>query len=345
MQNLTLKDIAKKLDLSISTVSKALKDYPDVSWTTKKRVLEYTEKINFKPNAQASFLRTQKTKIIGVIVPTIIHHFFSNIVEGIILMAEKGGYMVITLCTEESFEKEKKLVKELLQQNVDGIFISISRDTRDISHLQEVINRGTTLIVFDRISKFLSCSNVIINDREAAYQATKHLIDQGCTSIAHFRGGLLPQIAVDRYLGYRKALEDHDIEYRKELVEICQNASEKEGYNNAKKLYDSKIKFDGLFTISDLTAAGAIRFYQKKNIRIPQDIAIVGFSNWKLSSLTTPTISSIDQSGQLIGEEVMRLFLKEIKKHQNNEKIIFQTSIIPSKLIVRESSTRKRFIK
>tara|TARA_A100000164_G_scaffold298145_1_gene272581 strand:+ start:8539 stop:9576 length:1038 start_codon:yes stop_codon:yes gene_type:complete len=345
MQNLKLKDIAEKLDLSISTVSKALKDYPDVKKTTKKKVLKYTKKVNFKPNAQASFLRTQKTKIIGVIVPTIIHHFYSKIVEGIILIAEKTGYMVITRCAEESFEKEKKLVKELMQQNVDGVFISISNYTRETSHLQEVINSKTTLIVFDRISKFLSCSNVMINDRDAAYQATKHLIDQGCNSIAHFRGGLLPQIAVDRYLGYRMALEDHNIKYRKELLEICKNSSEKEGYDNAKKLYDSKIKYDGLFAFSDPTAAGAIRFYQKNNIDIPKDIAIVGFSNWELSSYTTPTISTIDHSSLTIGEEMMRLFLKEITQLQKNEKIIFQNSIIPSKLIVRESSTRKLFIK
>lgn len=187
--------------------------------------------------------------------------------------------MVIIRCSEESLKKGKKLVKELIQQNVDGVFISIANDTRDTSHLKEVINSGTTLIVFDRISKFLSCSNVVINDRYAAYQATKYLINQVCISIAHYRGGLVPQIALDLYLGYRNALENHNIKYRKELIAIYQNASEKEGYDNAKKLFDSKIKYDGFFTFSDPTAAGAIRFYQEKNIHILQDIAIVGFSN------------------------------------------------------------------
>ncbi len=171
---------------------------------------------------------------------------------------------LLSVVLRNPWRKIKKLVKELLQQNVDGVFISIANDTRDTSYLKEVINSGTTLIVFDRISKFLRCSNVVINYRDTAYQATKHLINQGCNSIAHFRGGLVPQIAVDRYLGYRNALENHNIKYLKELVAICQNASEKEGYDNAKKLYDSKIKYDGLFTFSDPTAAGAIRFYQEK---------------------------------------------------------------------------------
>jgi len=341
MNKLTLKDIAQALNISITTVSKALKDYPDVSWSTKKRVIEYSKKMNFKPNVQASYLRTRETKILGVVVPTLIHYFFSNVVEGIVEKAEEAGYMVLVLCTDESEEREKKLVKQLLQQNVDGIFISISHKTRDISHLKEVLENQTVMIVFDRISKFLKCSNVVINDREAGYIATKHLIEQGCQRIAHFRGGLLPQIAIDRYLGYRKALEDHGLEYDKLLVDICENGSEKDGYQSAQKFYRAGLSYDGLFTISDPTAAGAIRFLHKKNIRVPEDIAVVGFSNWQLAALTTPAISTIDQSGFLIGVEAMRLFMVEMEQRRKKEEVTFNTSIIPSKLIVRESSLKK----
>ena len=342
MKNLTLKDIAIALNISITTVSKALKDYPDVSWATKKKVIEYSEKVNFKPNAQASFLRTRRTKILGVIVPTFVHHFFSSVLEGIITSGEEAGYMVITLCSNESEEKEKKLVAALVQQNVDGIFLSISHKTRDITHLKEVQKNGTSLIIFDRTARFLDCSNVVINDRGAAYEATKHLIEQGCKKIAHFRGGLLPQIAIDRFLGYKKALEDHGIEYDKDLIAICENADEIEGYMSAQIFHQSGIEIDGLFAVSDLTATGAIRFFQKVKLRIPEDIAVVGFSNWQFSTLTTPTLSTVDQSGFLMGEEIIRLFLQQMEQLRKKEEITFSTSILPSKLIVRESSKRRK---
>lgn len=341
MKNLTLKDIAEALNISITTVSKALKDYPDISWATKKRVIEYSEKMNFRPNAQASFLRTRQTKILGVIVPTFVHHFFSSVLEGIIIKAEEAGYLVLTLCSNESYEKEKKLVAILLQQNVDAIFLSISRDTRDISHLKDILKNNTSLIVFDKTAKFLDCSNVVINDREAGYQATKHLIEQGCKKIAHFRGGLLPQIAIDRFLGYKKALEEHNIDYNKDLIAICEKANEIEGFNNAQKFHKSGIEIDGLFAVSDLAAIGAIRFFQKQKLRIPEDIAVVGFGNWQLSTLTTPTLSSVDQSGFLMGEEVIRLFLFQMEQKRKKEKVTVSTSIVPSKLIVRESSKKR----
>jgi len=344
MKNLTLKDIAEALNISITTVSKALKNYPDVSWATKNRVISYCEKMNFKPNAQASYLRTRQTKILGVIVPTFVHYFFSSVLEGIITKAEEAGYLVIAHCSNESHEKEKRLVAALMQQNVDGIFLSISHETRDISHLKEIQNQGTTLIVFDKTAKFLNCSNVVINDREAAYLATKHLIEQGCKKIAHFRGALLPQIAIDRFLGYKKALEDHGLDYDKNLISICENANEKEGYKSAQQFYESGVEIDGLFAISDLTAAGAIRFFVKVKMRVPEDIAVVGFSNWQLSTLTTPTLSTVDQSGFRMGEEVIRLFLNQMEQRRKKEEITYNTSIVPSKLIVRESSKKKKRI-
>ena len=174
--NLTLKDIAQALGISITTVSKALKDYKDVNPQTRARVRAYAEQMNFRPNAQASFLRTQKTGLLGLVVPHYRHDFFNTIVETLITQAEEHNYRVVVLCSEESYEKEKKQIRELLQLRVDGIFISVAKNTNDYQHLKQVLNNKTPLILFDRKVKLVPTYQVVNNDQEAAYQATEHLI-------------------------------------------------------------------------------------------------------------------------------------------------------------------------
>jgi len=205
--NLTLKDIAQTLGISIATVSKALKDYDDISPETKKRVKEYAEKVNFKPNVQASFLRTQKTKLLGVIIPELNNDFFNETLKGILSEAEKNKYHVVVLCSKESYEKEVIQINELVQLKVDGIFLSISNKTYKYNHLKEVQQQKIPLILFDRIAKSIPSFRVIIDDQKAAFLATEHLIKQGCKNIAHFRGNLIPQMSIDRFIGYKKALE------------------------------------------------------------------------------------------------------------------------------------------
>ena len=204
MKEVTLKQIAENLGISVTTVSKALKDYSDVSKKTKQLVKDEAKKLQYKPNVFAVNLRTKESKTVGLIIPEVVHHFFSSVINGIIEEAEKKGYLVIILQSNESYKLEKKQVDLLISKRVDGIMMSMANTTVDISHLQEIQRHDIPLVMFDKISKLMPCSKVVINDRKAAYDATKHLIDCGCKHIVHFRGALLPQNSIDRFLGYKK---------------------------------------------------------------------------------------------------------------------------------------------
>lgn len=342
MKPVTLKEIAEILGISITTVSKALKDYPDVSKKTKRLVKETAATLNYKPNAFAVNLRTSESKTIGIIIPEVVHHFFSSVIKGIIAQAEKKGYLVIILQSNESFELEKKQIDLLLSKRVDGILMSLANGTVNFNHLNDIIEADTPLVLFDKIAKVVKCSKVIIDDRKAAYTATKHLIDIGCKKIAHFRGPLLPQNSIDRFLGYKQALTDHNIPYNPSLVYIC-NCSDKsfeEGKESARKLLKDHNDVDGIFINTDLVAIGALTEFNKQGIIVPDDIAVVGFSNWFMSSVISPTLSTIDQPGYDMGKTSFKLLYKEIKQRKKKEPVTFKTVELPTELVVRESSTK-----
>ncbi|MEN8816332.1 MAG: LacI family DNA-binding transcriptional regulator [Nonlabens sp.] len=340
MKPVTLREIANKLNISVTTVSKALKDYPDVSPKTKALVKELASTLNYKPNAFAVNLRTRESKTIGLIIPVIVHHFFSNVIKGIIAQAEKKGYLVIILQSNESYELEKKQIELLMNQRVDGIIMSLANDTVDFKHLVDVINNDKPLVMFDKIAKIVNCSKVIIDDRKAAYDATKHLIDIGCKRIAHFRGSLLPQNSIDRFLGYRKALTDHGISYDPSLVYICEcdEKSFEEGKKNALLLMKEHKDVDGIFINTDLVAIGAISEFNEAGVKIPEDIAIVGFSNWFMSSIISPSLTTIDQPGLKMGKAAFKQLYKEIQSMKKNEPIYYQQIVLKTKLIEREST-------
>ncbi|ARN71960.1 LacI family transcriptional regulator [Nonlabens tegetincola] len=340
MKQVTLREIANKLNISITTVSKALKDYPDVSPKTKSLVKELASTLNYKPNAFAVNLRTRESKTIGLIIPVIVHHFFSNVIKGIVAQAEKKGYLVIILQSNESYELEKKQIDLLMNQRVDGIIISLANGTIEYKHLTDVIKANTPLVMFDKIAKIVNCSKVIIDDRKAAYDATQHLIDIGCRQIAHFRGSLLPQNSIDRFLGYRKALDDNGIKYDPSLVYICEcdDNSFEEGKENARLLMQEHNDVDGIFINTDLVAIGAISEFNDAGIKIPEDIAIVGFSNWFMSSIISPTLSTIDQPGVKMGKAAFKQLYKEIKLKKRNKPVEYQQIVLKTKLIQRDST-------
>ena len=340
MKPVTLKQIAETLGISVTTVSKALKDYPDVSKKTKKLVRELADTLNYKPNAFAVNLRTSESKTIGLVIPEVVHHFFSSVVKGIISQAEKKGYLVIILQSSESYELEKKQIDLLMSQRVDGILISIANGTANFNHINDVIAQDKPVVMFDKIAKIVNCSKVIIDDRKAAYIATKHLIDKGCKKIAHFRGPLLPQNSIDRFLGYKNALEEHGLVYNPSLVYILEDMSFDEGVFFAEKLLKDHNDVDGIFINTDLVAIGAINAFNKKGIKIPEDIAIVGFSNWFMSSVISPTLSTIDQPGYNMGKTAFKLLYKEIKQRKKNKPFEYKTVELPTNLVVRESSNK-----
>ncbi len=342
MKPVTLKQIAEQLNISITTVSKALKDYPDVSPKTKALVNELAKTLNYKPNAFAVNLRTKESKTIGLIIPVIVHHFFSNVIRGIISQAEKKGYLVIILQSNESYELEKKQLDLLMSHRVDGILISLANGTANFSHLNEVIAQDKPLVMFDKIAKIVKCSKVIIDDRKAAYLATQHLIDTGCKRIAHFRGTLLPQNSIDRFLGYKKALLDNNMPYDPSLVYICQcdDMSFEEGKKNAQQLLKDHNDVDGIFINTDLVAIGALTEFNKQGVKVPEDISIVGFSNWFMSSVISPTLTTIDQPGFEMGKVAFKQLYKEMKRIKKNKPVVYKEIVLETALVKRESTKK-----
>ena len=338
MKNITLKEIATTLGISITTVSKALKDYPDVSEKTKKAVKELAQNLNYTPNSFAVNLRTKESKTIGLIIPEVTHHFFSNIIKAIIDAAEKNGYLVIILQSNESLELEKKQVELLINKRVDGILISLSNESNNDSHIQEIINRNIPLVMFDKIAKLSNCSKVVIDDQKAGFDATQHLIDKGCKKIAHIRGPLNPQNSIDRYLGYKKALEKNNIPFDSKLVYTCEKVTFEEGLEFTKQLIEEHPDVDGIFAITDLVAVGAVAYCNEQKIAIPNDIKIIGFSNWFMSQVITPKLSTVEQPSHEMGIAAFDLLLEEMKARKEESEYNPKTIELETQIIVRESS-------
>ncbi|MDD2673549.1 MAG: LacI family DNA-binding transcriptional regulator [Flavobacterium sp.] len=339
MNNITLKEIAAQLGISITTASKALKGYSDVSEKTKNAVIELAQKLNYTPNSFAVNLRTKESKTIGLIIPTLVNDFFSYVIKGILEEAKKRDYLVIILQSNEKLEFEKKQIDLLLNKRVDGILMSLSNETGDFDHIQSIISHDTPLVLFDKIAKLVNCSKVTINDKKAAYDAVCYLIKKGYKKIAHFRGSYIPQNSIDRFLGYKKALEDNNLTYDSSLVFVCENNEDfHDGYENAKKVMNEHPEIDAIFAVTDLVAIGIIKYFNEIGISIPQRIAVLGFSNWFMSSVISPKLSTIDQPGFEIGKRSASILFDEINLKKNNLPIVFQSIELETSIIEREST-------
>ncbi len=341
MNDTKLIDIAAALGISVTTVSKALKGYSDISKTTRSKVLEMAEEMNYRPNSNAVNLRTNETKTIGVIIPATVHHFFSSVLNGILEEAEKRGYLVIILQSNEKYELEKKQIALLLQKRVDGILISLSNETDDFTHINTAIKKNTPVVLFDKIAKIIECSKVVINDKKAAYDAVNYLIKKGYRRIAHFRGSLVPQNSIDRFLGYKKALEDNNIPYDSSLIYMCDHNSDfEDGYANAKLMVEQHKDIDAIFAITDLVAIGIIKYLNEAQIKIPEQIAVFGFSNWFMSTVISPKLTTIDQPGYDIGQRAASILIDEITQTKEHLPIKHQIVELPTTIIERESTLR-----
>lgn len=339
MNNITLKEIAAQLGISITTASKALKGYSDVSEKTKNAVIELAQKLNYTPNSFAVNLRTKESKTIGLIIPTLVNDFFSYVIKGILEEAKKRDYLVIILQSNEKLEFEKKQIDLLLNKRVDGILMSLSNETGDFDHIQSIISHDTPLVLFDKIAKLVNCSKVTINDKKAAYDAVCYLIKKGHKKIAHFRGSYIPQNSIDRFLGYKKALEDNNLTYDSSLVFVCENNEDfHDGYENAKKVMNEHPEIDAIFAVTDLVAIGIIKYFNEIGISIPQRIAVLGFSNWFMSSVISPKLSTIDQPGFEIGKRSASILFDEINLKKNNLPVVFQSIELETSIIEREST-------
>ncbi len=340
MKDITLKEIAATLGISITTVSKALKNYPDVSAKTKQAVIELAQNLHYTPNSFAVNLRTKESKTIGLIIPEVMHHFFSNVINAIIDEAEKNGYLVIILQSNESIELEKKQVDLLINKRVDGIMISLSNETNYDEHIQQIINRKIPFVMFDKITKLAQCSKVVINDQKAAFNAVQHLIDNGCRKIAHIRGPLNPQNSIDRFIGYKKALEKNNIPFDSTLVYTCERVDFQEGSDFTERIITEHPDVDAIFVITDLVAAGVISYCNENKISIPAQVSVMGFSNWFMSQVISPKLSSVDQPSHEMGVASFTILLEEMNCRRDEIPFIPRTIELETSVIVRESSLK-----
>lgn len=332
----TIKDIARELNVSPSTVSRALKDHPDISPSTKKAVNELAGRLDYQPNAIALSLRKSKTNIIGVVIPQIVHHFFSTVISGIEDVANEHGYHVMICQSNESFDREKSSTQALLNSRVDGMLVSIASATQNYEHFENLLRRNIPLVFFDRVQANLDTSKVVVDDHDGAYRATEHLIEVGCKNIAHLAGPSHLSISNERKQGYIDALEKQGMSINEDLIIACE-LSQEEGYKAAKTLLQKKNRPDAIFAATDPLAIGAILAAKELGISIPQELALVGFSDEPLTSLIEPSLSTMAQPGYEMGKHAAELFLRQMEDKDN---FVPETKVLKTRLIQRDSSRR-----
>ena len=335
--NVTIKDLAKQLNISVSTVSRAMRDVHDINAETKRRVLELAEQLDYQPNQVALSLVNSKTKTIGVIVPNIGYSFFSEVLQGLESEAERMGYGLLLCQSGERYEKEKSSIQNLLRLQVDGFIISLSNDTDNYDHINKLIKRGIPLVVFDRYSQELDCSKVIIDNKVAAKEAVVHLIKSGARNIALLSGPEHLQISKERKAGYEEALEDYNLPVKPENVLNC-DFSLKNVAGNIETFWNGLTKKpDGIFAVSDRIAFTAIHRLKLLGLKVPDDVAIIGFNDDPFGSMFIPPLSSVRQPAVQMGKEVVKLLLKQINA-PINAPVAFETKILPTTVVIRESS-------
>ncbi len=331
MQKITIHDIAKSLKIDSSTVSRALNDSDRVTAKTKEKVIQKAEELGYRRNILAANLRKQQSMIIGVVVPKISGNFFSNVISGVEEVASENGYHVFIAQSLEELEREKKSLDNLVAYQVDGILASISMETKNGRHFSVLGRNKMPLVFFDRYLCGDENTAVSINDEESAYNATKHLIDSGCTKIAHLAGKQNIKIYTDRLNGYKRALQEANIDVLNQHI-ITSPLLENDGFQKIQPIAD---KIDAVFSSNDHAAIGAMKYLKSIGKSIPNDISIIGFSNEPISEYTEPTLSTIDQSSIEMGRKACQLLLDRIKNYEThlNEKIM-----LPSSLILRGST-------
>jgi DNA-binding LacI/PurR family transcriptional regulator len=331
----TIKDIARALGISPSTVSRALKDHPDISPKTKKAVRELAENLHYEPNAIALSLRSSLTKTIGVILPELVHFFFSSVISGVEDVGYKSGFSVLICQSNEDYEKEEKIVHTLISKRVDGVLASVSKTTTRFDHFFELKKSNIPLVFYDRVCNIPNTDRVIVDDYSGSYKAVKHLIDSGCKRIAHLATTQELLIGRNRKNGYVQALKDSGIEVDEEIILRCdtdQHANKCIPY-----LLSLEKKIDGIFAVNDLTAMSAMSIIKHSGYSIPGDIAIAGFSNSMYSNMTDPPLTTVEQQGFLMGQKAAQMLIERIQSDIDIETRVEQ---IKTELIVRGSSQR-----
>ena len=330
-RQITIKDIAKELGVSASTVSRALKDHPDISVKTKLAVNELAKKLKYKPNEVALSLRHSKSNIIGVIIPELIHHFFSSVISGIDDLAYSNDYSVMIAQSNESYKRELKETQVMLSSRVAGLLVSVSKETKDFEHFKNLEENGLPIVFFDRVCKEMKTDKVVVDDFDGAFKAVDYLIKTGCKKIAHFGSSQHMLIGRNRQNGYLHALFKNDIAIDDDLIFKCDDYDE--AWYLTEKLIKSKNIPDAIFAVNDATAIGALQAIKHNGLKVPKDISVIGFTNGKISTMADPPLTTIDQHGYEMGQIAVRLLLNRLEKEDDD--ITPETRVIKTDLIVR----------
>ena len=341
----TIHDIAKKLNITASTVSRALKNHPRISDETKKAVQKVASKLNYQPNHIAAALRNGKSNILGIIVPWVDRNIFSSAIRGIEEIANKSNYNVMICQTYENQKKEVETVEALLNAQVDGIIVSQAKNTLNFDHFHKVKEKGIPLIFFDRSNDELEVSHVVIDDYLGAYKATEHLIQQECKRIAHFTNTRKISIYKERLRGYREALIANGLTFDESLI-IESDLQLDDGRSSMIQLLKLKERPDAVFSASAYGMLGALQVLKENGIKVPHEMALIGFMNEPFTSYTEPSLSTVDQHSMRMGNAAAQIFLDEVsdnsKKFDPTKKFIPQKIVLTPELIIRQSSLKKK---
>jgi len=336
-KEITIYDIAAKLNLSAATVSRSLNDMPGVNAKTKKKIMETARAMGYSSNAFASNLRTKRSNTIGVIVPRLNSTFMSDVIAGMEKIANEANYNLIISQSLETMKKEISNTKTMYNNRVDGLLISLAYDTDNIDHLGNFIARNIPVIFFDRIYEHQTCPNIHIDNFKAAYEVTRHLIDQGCTRIAHIGATGLRNVYAERYNGYKKALEDSGLPVNDDLL-IINDLSAKAGQEAGEQILKMKHLPDAVFAANDVCAINCLLELKKAGIKVPEQVAFAGFNNDPAACIIEPNLTTINYKGYEMGEVAAKILIGHLTQNDNLQ--LTHSLILRHELIVRESSMR-----
>lgn len=338
-KDVTIYDIAEKLNLSTSTVSRALKNHSSISKKTTKKVQVAAKEMGYTPNTLASSLRSNKTKTIGVLISRINRPFIASLISGIEETAQKSGYNVIIMQSHDSYKDEVNMAQALYNSRVSGIICSLAMETRNTSHFQQFIDKNIPLVFVDRVPKNFNTYRVMIDNYSAGFKATEHLIEQGCTRIAHFAGSQYRNIYSERKRGYVDALKKYNLPVDEDLIIHFNTLSYEEGEKATSKLLESDNPPDGIFSANDTSAISVIQTAKKMGLNVPKDIAVIGFNDDPIASIIDPGLSTITHPAFKMGQTSSRKILNHLKSSKNDD--ITEITFLTTEVIIRKSSIRK----
>jgi LacI family transcriptional regulator len=337
-KEVTIYDVAKALNISPSTVSRGLKDHPHIKKETKKNIVSKAKEMGYQQNKFASNLRQKHTNTIGVVVPRLNSYFMAAVISGIEKITSQNGYGLIISQSQESWKKEISCISTLFNSRVDGILVSLAFDTKNLDHFNMLLKKDIPVVFFDRVADCTGCISIIIDNFKAGYEATSHLIEEGCSRIVYFGGNLLRNVYSERFNGYKKALADNNIKFDQKLV-IISSMNGQAGSEIAKKILAMDPRPDGIFSSNDNSAVAAIVELEKAGLNIPDDIAVVGFNNEPISQVIKPNLTTVDYPAREIGEIAATSLINKLK---NTQSANFSKIVLKHKLVIRQSSVRIR---